>query len=137
NIVRNSDIVASSSSHRETNNYVDYANPTPSTSGSFQSTSTLITGQKLNSLEREIRALEMQKAQLQQQLMQRDDQIDELQQTLSSVHLSNGTHSALEESIAQRINDSFDRLTASLQKTMAGFERRIERLEDRHRSENG
>src|SRR5699024_2132246 len=112
-------------------------NPTPSTSGSYHSSSTLVSNQKFTLMEREIRTLEMQKSLLQQQLMQKDGQIDELQRTLSTMQVSNTASSNLEDSIIGRINDSFERLGTNISVTLGNLERRIENLEHRFKPTNG
>ena len=113
------------------NNYLDFNNLTTSTSSNFLPTSTFISNQRVTNLEREIRTLEMQKSLLQQQLMQKDCQINDLQRTLSTV--SNTTQN-VEETVIRRINDSFERLNTNIENTMSIFERRIEHLENSFKS---
>ncbi|KAH9394986.1 hypothetical protein TYRP_005050 [Tyrophagus putrescentiae] len=119
-------------------NFADYN--FPSTSSAIFSNSNA--PKQLNSMEQEIRTLEEEKDQLAQQLARKDDELEEMRQSLSSMRLSsNGAAAAAapaanssastEGAIVQRIEDLFERMSSNLQNTLASFERRIESLESR------
>ena len=120
-------------------NFADYN--FPSTSSAIFSNSNA--PKQLNSMEQEIRTLEEEKDQLAQQLARKDDELEEMRQSLSSMRLSSNEAAAAaaapaanssastEGAIVQRIEDLFERMSSNLQNTLASFERRIESLESR------
>lgn len=102
----------------------------------FPSTSsaTFTGGQKQPSstLERRVRALEEEKEHLRQQLLRKDEEIEEMRQGMSSPK----TASSAPAAVIRQIGDLFEQMNGNLQNTLTAFERRIESLESRHQFSN-
>lgn len=123
------------STSTDVTSFVDLSNPTPSTSTGFNTSLTI--NNRLAELEREVRNLQMQKSILQQQILQRDNQITSLQRTIfetPSTSSPQTTSNTIEPNLIQRINESFERLETSISTSMMSLENRIVHLENRFKS---